>query len=326
MKPTLLIALALLVTSGDAAASFRLIARARGPAVSDANLNAAYIDRRGATRVIDAGGRLVRTLPTPRPGPTYFVSVRAIGSGHVLWDAYHRVPPFTAITEVARIWIGSLATGAVEELDNRPWRSRYDDAFPRAIGAQWIEADTNGRLLDGRGAHLTFLNWHTGAVATDTRDQPGNVATVTPDLDLPELWRPLCPPLRRPPDNSAENEGYQPFLRYQYAPPFALPERQSIFRLQLHRCGQSKARNLSRCRSNCSSPRLGPNAVVWVEGRYVRVHRPARRCTGRIRLPSPRHLDLTDVVHTRSRVFVSQRLVRPRGWRIHAAPLPACAR
>jgi hypothetical protein len=319
----------LFAASPDSATSrepgpFHPLARARSPVVSDADRNAAFIDRRGKTRVLDARGRPIHRIPTPSAGRAYNTSLVAMRSGYVLWAAYHRAPPFTAINEVARVWIGSVATGAVQMLDTGPWSRLYDDAFPRSIGMQWVEADTNGRLGDSRGAHLTYLNWHTGAVATDTRDQPGNVASVTPDLDRPELWSPLCPPLRRPPDNMAENEGLEPFLRYQYAPPFGLPERQTNFSLQLYRCGKTTPRSLSRCRSGCWAAQLGPSAVVWKEGRYARVHRLALACSRRLRLPGNALLGQHQVAHTRSRVFLSAERERSRLQRIYSARLPAC--
>ena len=137
------------------------------------------------------------------------------------------------------------------------------DSGVLSVGRVWAEGFTNAGpvffTLDGLNV-----------------EKSDGAATQLPDLDDAQLWRPLCPPLRRAPDRYYEDgRGYLP---YAYSPPLGLSHRAFPYRaLRVGRCGRERPLRISRCKRPCVAAQLGAGSVAWRERGRIRLYRGASR-------------------------------------------------
>lgn len=103
-------------------------------------------------------------------------------------------------------------------------------------------------------------------------DRGEGTAGQLPDLDAPELWRPICAPLQR--TRSSDGEEERTYLPYAYSPPLGLEHRAFDYRaLRVERCGRKRSLRLSRCRRACVAVHLGAGSVAWRERGRIRLYR-----------------------------------------------------
>lgn len=288
------------------------------PVVTDGKRHAAYLVTERTARVLEEQGRPLRDVELPPEPLTLPRTIEAVGGGYVLvGDAAHGAPRPTLI---------EIATGKVVDVDARPWWELWDNWQLMGVGRQWLGADG----VSSHGGADTFLNWHTGRVATDYRLEPRNTARAVPDLNVVSLWRRMCSPLRRRSSFDPEiGDGRGVWRSYQYRPPFGLTTSRAG-RLLLERCGRRGAIVLSRCRRGCGGAQLGAGIVTWSERRRAYLYRARAKCKRSWLIPGPRS-HLRALSRTRRRVFVSTidpasyGKLEPRPvWTIYTAALPSC--
>jgi hypothetical protein len=165
-----------------------------------------------------------------------------------------------------------------------------DEVTPFAVGAQWLAAHVTDD--EGEADYIGYARLDgSGAVRA-----PGGTRVV-PDLDLPELLRPLCRPLRRNPASSG----------YLYEPPLGLTRRgPAEEELVLDRCGSERV-ELAPCRGvfACANPALTPRYAAWSAGRGTFLYDD--RTGARKRWRSPLGKRNVAVALTRRRLYVSYR-------------------
>ena len=142
------------------------------------------------------------------------------------------------------------------------------DATVLAVGQVWGE----GVLLAPQCCDASVFFRLDGA-GTDRSEGASN---ELPDLDAPQLWRPMCAPLERTRDDNDEDD--RSFLPYAYSPPLGLDQRAFDYRpLRVDRCGRKRPLVLSRCRQACTAVQLGAGSVAWRERGRIRLYRGASR-------------------------------------------------
>jgi hypothetical protein len=108
-------------------------------------------------------------------------------------------------------------------------------------------------------------------------DRGEGTAAQLPDLDAPDLWRPLCKPLQRT-RAAPEEEPDRTYLPYAYSPPLGLEHRAFDYRaLRVERCGHERPLRLSRCRRACVAVHLGAGSIAWRERGSIRLYRGTSR-------------------------------------------------
>jgi hypothetical protein len=167
----------------------------------------------------------------------------------------------------------------------------------------WIEVTLEG---EDRALHTLWVEHATGRVVGD---DPGDLSKY-PDLDAPELWAPLCPPLRCTPSpiwTPEEPNGLR-WIAPEVKGNHALAAR--FGRPILRTCGSAKKRVLSRSFGG-DNWSLSANRVTWTDTRWIGDGATVRETvrtldlsTGRVR--SWAFGDKPDlyVVHTRRHLFV----------------------
>jgi hypothetical protein len=155
----------------------------------------------------------------------------------------------------------------------RVWAEGFDDDLPVFF------------TLDGLTAETSF-----------------GTARTLPDLDSTRLWRRMCAPLRRSPDELYDSG--PGFLPYAYSPPLGHSYRLFDYRpLRVDRCGHERSLRLSRCRRACTAVHLGAGSIAWRERGRIRLYRGASRRRGHWRargfgrlaepVPTRRHVVVT---------------------------------
>ena len=140
-------------------------------------------------------------------------------------------------------------------------------------------------------------------------EDPGDI-TQYPDLDAPELWAPLCPPLRRLPSQTWTPE--EP-SGLRWIPPDVKGTRALDTlggRMLLRFCGTARTRLVTR-KLIYSSTAFSANRVTWTDTRWIRDGAAVRETvrtldvtTGRVRSWQFGNKPNLYVVHTRRHIFV----------------------
>lgn len=262
----------------------------------------------GTTRVLDTWTGGWREVPTPSGCTSRYGTqgVVAVGGGQLLWDCGY---------SAARLL--DLATGAIHEPAGLGSLGR--DASSRSfhgVGRSWIAGTESGYHWNS----TVLVNWRTGEIRRGVPVSPRRVA----DLDLAQLERRLCRPLRRGRNQySHEFDLGPPYADYQYERPSGLTLRgpsgegpDFVAVLILDRCGRKGRRLVSRCPGSCWDPLLSEGILTWAEPRGERAVVSALRLAtgGKRRWVVGAHAGVT---HTRTQVVVWD----PRTGVVAMAPL-----
>lgn len=129
------------------------------------------------------------------------------------------------------------------------------------VGAQWIAGAAYGyhNVVVGMA-----LNWRTGELRVHAPKEA--TTTVTTDLDRPELYRALCPPLRLRPIRGVKVG--PPWQTFGYDPPFGVESRQvvqgnsQVEWLFARRCGSAEAVLLDDS-GTATAPQTGSGLATW---------------------------------------------------------------
>jgi hypothetical protein len=265
--------------------------------LADGNRYAAWVH--GANvRVLDEETGTTSSVPLPRECRV----PEALGDGQLGFVCGKEL----RLLDVARLtWSTVPSTDQVTSLFNA------DSVSIRGVGRVWIEADIYVGYHSG-----DYPEWIERATGRVVGDDPGDLSKY-PNLDAPELWTPLCPPLRRkrnPYWTPEEPTG----LRWE--PPH-IAGRRALDTLHggliLRSCGTAKTRWVTRSRDWDTAFFTGTR-VTWIEQRGLDALSSKRSGRGRVRT-----LDLTTggvrswtvpggvnpdlhVVHTRRHIFLDK--------------------
>jgi hypothetical protein len=247
----ILAAAALLIATAApaAAAPARLGTSLTAPVVEAAAGRVVWQPDAGSIRVFDLGaGEPARPLGLPagcRPGDPGALR----GDGLVL-----------ACAEGSRLL--DLVTGAAGPVPGAEAAGIAGaDSGVLSAGRLWAEGWTRDESV--------FFRLDGSAV-----DRGEGTARELPDLDAPELWRPMCAPLER--TRADEDEDQRAYLPYAYSPPLGLDHRAFDYRpLRVDRCGRARRLRLSRCRRACVAVQVGAGSIAWRERGRIRLYRGA---------------------------------------------------
>ncbi len=202
-------------------------------------------------------------------------------------------------------WSTVPATDAVKSLFNADSVSVY------GIGRVWIEASVNTGYHGG-----DYPEWIERATGRVVGEHPGDLSKY-PSLDAPELWAPLCPPLRR-----KRNPYWNPEEPYglRWEPPDVVGQRAvdtEHGELVLRRCGSARTTVITRSH-DWSLWYFAGTRVSWIEQDGIAALDGKQRGRGRIRTrdvttgrvrswPVPGGINPNlYVVHTRRHVFLDK--------------------
>jgi hypothetical protein len=247
---------------------------------------AGYLTSTGV-RVIDTRTGVTRDVAPPEERCS-FVDV---GGGQVLWECGAR----------ARYTGGALTdlqTGEVRFLPDESGAIRQEVT---AVGAHWVSGWRSGNHYTGAPY---YQRWRAASASGRSDDSPPP-ERLYPDLDHPDLARPMCKPLKRPRDPSySDTDGGDEFLPYQYERRFGLHTRlvDHTWHAVLARCGKRKPQRFAA--EHWIELRSG--LITWVTKDKVRgyVPRTGRRFSWPIRDIDPRAVS-ADVTHTTTTVLVT---------------------
>jgi hypothetical protein len=244
-------ALLLVLAAPAAAAPTRLGSSLSAPVVEASAGRVVWQPDAGSIRVLDLGaGTPARPLGVPtgcRPGDPGALRgdrlVLACADGSRLLD---------------------LATGAVGPVPG---------AAVAGIGGPDSGVSSAGRVWAEGWTHDAAVFFTLDGTAVDRGE---GTARELPDLDAPELWRPMCAPLQRTrADGDEDARTYQP---YSYSPPLGLDHRAFDYRvLRVDRCGHARKLRLSRCERACVAVHVGAGSIAWRERGRIRLYRGASR-------------------------------------------------
>jgi hypothetical protein len=284
MLGTLMIAAALVTP--------HVVESGKAPTVADGDRYAAWVH--GANvRVLDEQTQRTSSVPLPAGCGT----PDALGGGKLAFDCG------TEVRELRMLDVATLAWSAVPSTDQV--KSMLENAVTvDGVGSVWIAATVE--TVDDRIRHPMWIEHATGRVVSD---DPGDV-TKYPSLDAPELWAPLCPPLRREPSRTwtpEEPSGLR-WVAPEVSGTHALDTRHMY--PVLRTCGSAKKRVISRS-FGWDHWSLSANRVSWTDTRWIGDGASVRESvrtldlsTGRVRSWAFGDKPNLYVVHTRRHIFV----------------------
>ena len=242
MRTIGLLALAAALWTAAPAAAFEPVGEAVPGSVHTGARHAAFETPAGDVTLIDGRTRAVSNVPRPRPDCRFM----DVGGARLLWQCTRR----------PNVVVRKIATGRTWTLDIRPGEI---GGSVNEVGRYWLKGHGN----DHRGGfHHGWWN-----VADGTYGSGGGDARSIDDLDHRELVRPLCPPLRRPPNPTYDGEyDNDQFLPYAYDGRFGLYWSDGAWTLD--RC----AARSSLLPSRAVAAQLVAGRVTWVKGTKLVAH------------------------------------------------------
>ena len=282
----------------------------RGGTLTDGDRYAVWV-RDGVIRVLDEETRTVSAVappegcnaPDPQNGPR---GPDSVGDGQLAFTC--------AMTKEFRLF----------DLESRTWRTvpsternrglySADSVHAGSVGRHWIVVSYDTGYHGN--VYWVGVNRATGEV---NADEPSDLG-VHMDADSPELWTPLCRPLRRyrDPDWDEYTSYGSPFVA-----PYVVGQDAIVFprgkdHLVLRRCGRRARTTITRAR-HWQGARLASGYVTWLVQDPNAALAGERRGRARIHLYSiasrrrrswtvPGAINAnTDVAHTRNRIIVDK--------------------
>jgi len=264
----------------------------RSLTLADGDRYAAWVH--GANvRVLDE--QTQRTSSVPMPADCR--EPDALGGGKLVFTCGNDRRELRLLDVATLTWSAVPSTDAVKAM--------FENAVSvERIGSVWIAAMVE--TVDDRILHPMWIEHATGRVVAE---DPGDI-TQYPDLDAPELWAPLCPPLRRLPSQTWTPE--EP-SGLRWIPPDVKGTRALDTlggRMLLRFCGTARTRLVTR-KLIYSSTAFSANRVTWTDTRWIRDGAAVRETvrtfdvtTGRVRSWQFGNKPNLYVVHTRRHIFV----------------------
>jgi len=274
-----------------ALAAPHVVESGRAPTVADGDRYAAWVH--GANvRVLDE--QTQRTASVPLPAGCR--EPDALGGGKLVFLCGQEQRELRLLDVATLTWSVVPSTDAVRTMLASP-------VTIEGIGRVWVEITLEG---EDRILHTLWVEHATGRVVGD---DPGDLSKY-PNLDAPELWAPLCPPLRRAPSPTwtpEEPNGLR-WVAPEVKGNHALDAR--VARPILLTCGTTKTRLVTRA-WGWSPMFFSGNRVSWLEKRWVDDGAAVRArvrtldvTTGRVRSWAFGDKPSLYVVHTRRHLFV----------------------
>ncbi len=266
----------------------------KGLTLADGDRYAAWVH--GANvRVLDEETRTTASVPMPADCRT----PDALGDGQLAFVCGKEL----RLLDVGRLTWSTVPVGA--DLFNA------DSVSVTAVGRAWVEVTVD------LGYHSpVYPAWIERATGRVVADDPGDLSQY-PDLDAPELFAPLCAPLRRRRNPEWDEEE-------QYGPRWIAPDihgRRALDlshgALVLRRCGSSRTTVVTRSR-DWDVAYFAGDRVSWIEQDGLAAIDGKRRGRGRVRTrdvttgrvrswPVPGGINPNlYVVHTRRHVFLDK--------------------
>jgi hypothetical protein len=244
-------------------------------------------------RVLDEKTQRTSSVPMPAECRT----PDALGGGQLVFMCGDEQRELRMLDVAALTWSVVPSTDQV--------RSMFENAVTvDGVGSVWIA--TSVETVENRLLHPMWIERATGRVVAD---DPGDV-TKYPNLDAPELWAPLCPPLRRLPSRTWTPE--EPSGPRWIAPDVKGARALDTLggRMLLRFCGTPKTRLVTR-ELIYSARSFSENRVTWTDTRWIGDGATVRESvrtldvtTGRVRSWAFGDMPGLYVVHTRRHIFV----------------------